>query len=104
MILCSGRGFPVREISWICHIIVSEHLRGAYNGEKIGQGRENAKLYLKENPVVCEEIEAKVREIFCKEEAKEEPEEAEPMPSAKSIKAVVDEKANAALEETFSAE
>ena len=31
----------------------------AYNGEKIGQGRENAKIYLKENPAVCEEIESK---------------------------------------------
>ena len=33
----------------------------AYNGEKIGQGRENAKLYLRENAAVCQEIEAKVR-------------------------------------------
>ncbi|MGN0353031.1 MAG: recombinase RecA [Roseburia sp.] len=36
----------------------------AYNGEKIGQGRENAKNYLKENPLICEEVEAKVREQF----------------------------------------
>lgn len=36
----------------------------AYNGEKIGQGRENAKQYLKENELVCEEVEAKVREHF----------------------------------------
>ena len=33
----------------------------AYNGEKIGQGRENAKKYLVENPAVAEEIDAKVR-------------------------------------------
>lgn len=33
----------------------------AYNGEKIGQGRENAKTYLKENPLICDEVEAKVR-------------------------------------------
>lgn len=33
----------------------------AYNGEKIGQGRENAKQYLKDNPAVFEEIEKKVR-------------------------------------------
>ncbi len=33
----------------------------AYKGEKIGQGRENAKLYLEENPSVCSEIEALVR-------------------------------------------
>ncbi len=33
----------------------------AYNGEKIGQGRENAKIYLQQNPEVMEEIERKVR-------------------------------------------
>ena len=33
----------------------------SYNGEKIGQGRENAKKYLKDNPEICEEIEKKVR-------------------------------------------
>lgn len=36
----------------------------AYNGEKIGQGRENAKNYLRENKAVCEEIEAKVRDHY----------------------------------------
>ena len=36
----------------------------AYLGEKIGQGRENAKVYLQENPEVCEEIERKVRELY----------------------------------------
>lgn len=35
----------------------------SYNGEKIGQGRENAKKYLKENPAIFEEIESKVREL-----------------------------------------
>ena len=36
----------------------------AYNGEKIGQGRENAKTYLKENPMIADEVEAKVRDFF----------------------------------------
>ncbi len=36
----------------------------AYNGDKIGQGRENAKLFLENNPEICNEIEAKVREHF----------------------------------------
>lgn len=36
----------------------------AYEGNKIGQGRENAKQYLKDNPAVCEEIEKKVRNHF----------------------------------------
>ena len=36
----------------------------AYLGEKIGQGRENAKLYLAEHPDVMEEIEHKVRVAY----------------------------------------
>jgi recombination protein RecA len=36
----------------------------AYNGDKIGQGRENAKLYLEENPEVMDEIEDKVRAAY----------------------------------------
>ena len=36
----------------------------AYDGNKIGQGRENAKQYLKDNPEVCAVIEAKVREHY----------------------------------------
>ena len=36
----------------------------AYNGEKIGQGRENAKKFLKENPEICQEIETKVRAYY----------------------------------------
>ncbi len=36
----------------------------AYEGNKIGQGRENAKQYLKDNPAVCKEVEVKVRELF----------------------------------------
>ena len=36
----------------------------AYNEDKIGQGRENAKQYLREHPETMEEIEALVREHF----------------------------------------
>ena len=42
------------------------HKQGAwysYNGEKIGQGRENAKLYLEAHPEISDEIEAKVRAL-----------------------------------------
>ena len=34
----------------------------AYNGNKIGQGRENAKAYRESNTAICDEIEQKVRE------------------------------------------
>lgn len=33
----------------------------SYNGEKIGQGRENAKNFLRDNPAIAEEIENKIR-------------------------------------------
>ena len=36
----------------------------SYNGERIGQGRENVKKYLKDNPKVLEEVDKKVRENF----------------------------------------
>ena len=36
----------------------------AYEGNKIGQGRENTKQYLRENPKVCAEIEQKVRDHY----------------------------------------
>ena len=36
----------------------------AYNGEKIGQGRENAKTFLREHPEIRDEVEGKVREYY----------------------------------------
>ena len=38
----------------------------SYNGEKVGQGRENVKKYLQENPDILEEVEKKVRDNFAK--------------------------------------
>ena len=38
----------------------------SYKGEKIGQGRENAKLYIKENKDVAKELEEKIRDNFRK--------------------------------------
>ncbi len=34
----------------------------SYNNQRIGQGRENAKLFLKENPKIADEIEKKIRD------------------------------------------
>ena len=47
----------------------------AYEGNKIGQGRENAKQFLKDNPEICKEVENKVREYYELQgaEKKEEP-------------------------------
>jgi recombination protein RecA len=33
----------------------------SYNGEKIGQGKDNAREFLKENPIIANEIDAKIR-------------------------------------------
>ena len=57
------------------------------NGDKIGQGRENAKQYLKENPLICEEIEAKVREMLNVDGTEESEETKENETEAQSIKA-----------------
>jgi recombination protein RecA len=48
----------------------------AYQGNKIGQGRENAKIYLKEHPDICQEVEQQVRDhYFAKPQAAEEGDE-----------------------------
>ena len=61
----------------------------SYNGERIGQGRENAKKYIENNPELMQELDQKVRKNFneafeqslCEEEIDEEqeiePEDAE---------------------------
>jgi recombination protein RecA len=36
----------------------------SYNGEKIGQGRENVKAYLAKNPTIAKELEVKIREKY----------------------------------------
>ena len=38
----------------------------SYNGQRISQGRENAKRYLEEHPDIMDEIEKKVRDNFAK--------------------------------------
>ena len=43
------------------NIVVKSGAWYAYNGSKIGQGRENAKIFLTENPEICAEVEQKVR-------------------------------------------
>ncbi len=42
-------------------VIVKSGAWYAYEGNKIGQGRENAKQFLKNNPEICEEVSRKVR-------------------------------------------
>ena len=46
------------------NIVVKSGAWFSYNGDKIGQGRENAKQYLIDHPDIMNEIEAKVREAY----------------------------------------
>ncbi|MBO6109237.1 MAG: recombinase RecA [Eubacterium sp.] len=57
-------------------IIVKSGAWYSYKGERIGQGRENAKNYLAENPEVFEEVEQAVRDKCLVKEADESSEDA----------------------------
>lgn len=56
-------------------IIVKSGAWYAYGGNKIGQGRENAKIYLKEHPEVLAEVEQKVRDKYFNDKPDDEGEE-----------------------------
>ena len=43
-----------------------------YNGERIGQGKENARQFLKDNPQLAAQLEAALREKFQPAEARRE--------------------------------
>ena len=56
-----SREGDILDLAADCGIVVKSGAWYAYNGDKIGQGRENAKLFLKEHTDICDEIEKKVR-------------------------------------------
>ena len=61
------------DLAVVSNIIEKSGAWFSYKGEKIGQGRENVKQYLKDNPTLLEEIEEQVREannISLKKKAK----------------------------------
>ena len=79
-----SREGDILDLAADCGIVVKSGAWYAYNGDKIGQGRENAKNYLKENPLICEEIEAKVRDKYKLDGAGEEEESAAEQPAAEA--------------------
>lgn len=54
----------VLDLAVSCDIINKSGAWFAYQGNKIGQGRENARQYLKDNPAVLAEVDAQVREFY----------------------------------------
>jgi recombination protein RecA len=75
------------------NIIVKSGAWYAYEGNKIGQGRENAKNYLKENPEICKEVENKVRIHYGLQGVEVAPETAEATKSKKATKTETEETA-----------
>lgn len=66
----------------------------AYNGEKIGQGRENAKQFLKEHPDLMEEVAQKVRDKYAQNTVADEDAKEEALPKQdKVVKSTVAKKA-----------
>lgn len=56
-----SREGDILDLAADCSIVNKSGAWYAYHNEKIGQGRENAKNFLKEHPDICEEIEKQVR-------------------------------------------
>ena len=54
----------ILDLAVSCNVINKSGAWFSYNDEKIGQGRENAKIYLTDHPEVMEEVENKVREHY----------------------------------------
>ena len=79
----------ILDVATNADIIVKSGAWFAYKGEKIGQGRENAKQYLEDNPSVLEEVEKAVREYYGLEGEKDAKvsKDAEEAPAKKSSKA-----------------
>jgi len=81
----------ILDVATNADIIVKSGAWFAYKGEKIGQGRENAKQYLEENPDVLAEIDKAVREHYGLEAAEEakpaKAEESKPSKTEKSSNA-----------------
>ena len=78
----------ILDVATNADIIVKSGAWFAYKGEKIGQGRENAKQYLEENPEVLAEIDKAVREHYGLEASEDaKPAKAEEPKASKADKA-----------------
>ena len=51
-----SREGEILDLAAECNVVNKSGAWYSYNGERIGQGRENVKVYLKDHPEICEEI------------------------------------------------
>ena len=58
-----SREGEIIELGVLHHIVEKSGAWYAYKGEKIGQGKDNTREFLKDNPDTAREIEAKIREV-----------------------------------------
>ena len=56
-----SREGEILDLAAECNVVNKSGAWYSYNGERIGQGRENVKIFLKDHLEICEEIEKKVR-------------------------------------------
>ena len=56
-----SREGEILDLASECNVVNKSGAWYSYNGERIGQGRENVKIFLKDHPEICEEIEKQVR-------------------------------------------
>ncbi len=66
-----SREGDILDLAVSSNIVVKSGAWFSYNGDKIGQGRENSKQFLMEHPEIMEEVEIKVREYYIKSGAAE---------------------------------
>ena len=59
-----SREGEILDLAAECSVVNKSGAWYSYKGEKIGQGRENVKVFLKDHPEICEEIEKQVR-MYC---------------------------------------
>lgn len=67
-----SREGDILDLAANCGVVIKSGSWYAYNNEKIGQGRENAKKYFKENPAIMDEVEAKVRDFYSLDSEKQD--------------------------------
>ena len=65
-----SREGDIVDLGVTCNIVDKSGAWFSYSGERIGQGRENAKQFLKEHPETCQSIEEKILQHFGLGEAK----------------------------------
>ncbi len=99
-----SREGDILDLASDCGVVNKSGAWYAYKEGKIGQGRENAKQYLADNPAVMEEIEKKVRahyELAGEEQQEESQEKEKPEKEKPSAKKGKEEKKSGAVPETL---